>query len=74
MTPTQVKKLEAKIERLEEKLDFVIHHYIQVDAEEDWIDDPKLAPLLDEYISQAEKEIKSGEVKKAEDVFSELGL
>lgn len=73
MTPTQVKELEKKIDKLEKKLDFVIHHYIQIDVKEDWIDDPKLSPLLNEYISQAENDIKNGRFKKAEDVYKSLG-
>lgn len=74
MTPTEVRELEKKIDKLEKKLDFVIHHYIHVDIEEDWIDDPKLSPLLNEYISQAENDIKNGMFKKAEDVYKSLGL
>lgn len=68
MTPTEVKKLEAKIERLEEKLDFVIHHYVQ--QEEDWIDDPLLLPILNKRLEEA----KNGRSYTEEEVYQELGL
>lgn len=61
MTPTQIKEIEKKIDRLEKKLDFVIHHYIQVDVEDDWIDDPKIVAMLDE-IATKEESISEDEV------------
>lgn len=71
MTPTQIKEIGDKIDRLEQKLDFVIHHYIQTDnKEEDWIDDPRLIPMLEKRL----KESSEGPLYTSEDVFNDLGL
>ena len=71
MTPTQVKELEKKIDRLEKKLDFVVHHYIHVDNEEkDWIDDPRLIPMLEKRIEES----KEGPLYTSEEVFNDLGI
>ena len=56
MSPTQERKLEEKIDQLEKKLDFVIHHYIKVDIEDDWIDDPKIVAYLDKLADETKGE------------------
>ena len=61
MTPTQVKELEKKIDKLEKKLDFVIHHYIQMDVEEDWLDNPQIISKL-EKIAKEEVSISEDDV------------
>lgn len=70
MTPTQVKELEKKIDKLEKKLDFVIHHYIQEDIEEDWIDDPRLLPVLEKRFEESKK----GKLYTGDEIFKKLGL
>lgn len=57
MTPTQVKKIEDKISRLE-KLVFL---HLKQESEEDWVDDPKIISKL-ERIAKEEVSISEDDV------------
>lgn len=57
MTPTQVKKIEDKISRLE-KLVFL---HLKQESEEDWLDDPKIIAKL-EKIAKEEKSISENDI------------
>lgn len=57
MTPTQVKKIEEKINRLE-KLVFL---HLQQESEEDWLDDPRIIAKLNK-IAKVEKSISEDDV------------
>lgn len=70
MTPTQVKELEKKIDKLEKKLDFVIHHIYK---EEDWANNPSFAKMVAKRLAEAKKEFKEGKYFTADEVFKKLG-
>ena len=53
MIPTQAINIENKIDRLEKKLDFMIHHYIQ--QQEDWINDPMVITYLERLVKETQK-------------------
>lgn len=69
MTPTQVKELGKKIDKLEKKLDFVIHYIYK---EEDWANDPSFVKMVGKRLVEAKKEFKEGKYFTADEVFRKL--